>query len=450
MMIFLVVIIALGVGTLANLIPATFFLLIFLGLIGIIIALHFIEIFLLFALLARSSLDALREVKIILGDLYVNPASALSIFIVFIGILYVLVKKGPLRVNRIDRAFLIFLGVSTLGVANAFHNFGASGSISIKEWVRLFSLFLLYFLIKNIVKTEGQIKIFINMMFLSMVIPLGVGYYQLITRAESTLARIGFHRIYGTAVHSNHFALYLSFFLIFVLVFFLKERKRKYVLYALIISVPFFATLSLNGLIMLGISVLTLGVIKFKKFMIASFVILILIILSVSPLQHRLTKLKETNIREEIETGEITTSFSWRIYWWGLYINKIKEKPVQGYGLHASELVNPQEQLNRIVRAPHNDFLRVLIELGFIGLFAYLYLYYSIGIWIWRSYKKIDDKKYKILALGLFAIFIAFIIGSFVGNFITSTIFQYYFWTALGLLAASKKIPEANEKNTTP
>lgn len=446
-MIFLVVIISLGVGTLANLIPATFFLAAFLGLIGIFIALHFIETFLLLALFARSSLDALREVKIILGDLYVNPASVLSIIIVLIGILFVLVKKGPLRVNRIDKAFLIFLAASTLGIFNAFYNFGASGSIAIKEWVRLFSLFILYFLIKNIAKTDRQIKTFINVMFLSMVIPLGVGYYQLVTRAESTLARIGFHRIYGTTVHSNHYALYLSFFLIFVLVLFLKERKRKYVYYSFIIGIPFIATLSLNGLIMLSISVIVLGMIKYKKFMIACFVILIIIILSVSPLQQRLSKLKDINLKEEIRTGEFSTSFSWRIYWWGLYIKKIKEKPAFGYGLHTSELVNPQEDENRIIWAPHNDFLRVLIELGIIGLAVYLYFYYVIGIWIWRSYKKIEDEKFKNLSLGLFAIFIAFIAGSFVGNFITSTIFQYYFWTALGLLAAFKKIPTSDEKN---
>ena len=446
-MIFLVIIISLGVGTLANFIPATFFLAIFLGLIGIFIALHFIETFLLLALFARSSLDAMREVKIILGDLYVNPASVLSIVIVLIGILFVLVKKGSLRVNRIDKAFLIFLSVSTLGVFNAFQNFGISGSIAIKEWVRLLSLFILYFLIKNIAKTEGQIKAFINVMFLSMVIPLGVGYYQLITRAESTLARIGFHRIYGTAVHSNHYALYLSFFLIFVLVLFLKERKRKYVFYSLIIGIPFIATLSLNGLIMLSISVFVIGMIKYKKFMIASFVILTIIILSVSPLQQRLSKLMDINLKEEIRTGEFSTSFSWRIYWWGLYIKKIKEKPAFGYGLHTSELVNPQEDKSRIIWAPHNDFLRVLIELGIIGLLAYLYFYYVIGRWIWKSYKKIEDEKYKNLTLGLFAIFIALIAGSFVGNFITSTIFQYYFWTALGLLAAFKTIPEENEEN---
>jgi putative inorganic carbon (HCO3(-)) transporter len=441
--------IAVGVGVLANVIPAPVFLAIFLGLIGIFTALHFIDIFLLFALLARSSLDALREIQIVPGTLSINPASALSIVIVIVGILFVLVKKSSLRVNRIDRAFLIFLAVSTLGVLNAIYNFGASGNESVKEWVRLFSLFLLYFLIKNIVRTHNQINTFINAIFLSLVIPLAVGYYQLVTRAESTMARIGFHRIYGTAVHSNHFALYLSFFIIFVLILFLKERKAKYVLYSLVLGIPFFATLSLNGLVMIGISVTILGIVKYRKFMIAGFVILIIIVLSVSPLQQRFAKLRDTDIREEIETGNITTSFSWRIYWWGLYIKKIQEKPVQGFGLHMSEQVNPLDRPLEVVRAPHNDFLRVLIELGFIGLIAYLYFYYTIGRWIWLTYKKINDEKYKTLALGLFAIFIAFVAGSFVGNFITSTIFQYYFWSALGLLAALKTMSENDEENTT-
>jgi len=447
---FFVFICASCVAIMANIVPSMLFLAIVIGLIGLILALHFIEIFLLVALFARSSLDALRDVRIIPGALYVNPASALSIAIVLVGIIFLLVKKSSLRVNKIDKAFLIFIGVSALGVINAFHHFGVSGNESIKEWVRLLSLFLLYFLIKNIVKTSKQISTFINVIFLSLVIPLTVGYYQLFTRAESTMARIGFHRIYGTAVHSNHFALYLSFFLIFVLILFLMERKKKYLYYSLILGIPFFATLSLNGLVMIGISVFIIGIIKYRKFMLPGLLILIIIILAVPPLQQRLAKLRETNIREEIETGNITTSFSWRIYWWSLYVKKIQERPVQGFGLHMSEQVNPQERQFDVVRAPHNDFLRVLIEMGIIGLLVYLYFYYTIGMWIWRTYKKTSPEKYKNLALALFAIFIAFVAGSFVGNFITSTIFQYYFWSALGLLAAYNGLPKNNEENANP
>jgi len=441
----LMLICVLVVGVSVHLISPFLVLFLFLGIVGLFFALNYIEIFLLFAILIRSSLDALRDVlKIELGQFDINPASLLSIFIVLVGLLYFLVTKVSFRLNRVVTAYLIFLWVALIGVFNAFGHFGGAGSLALKEWIRLFSLFTLFLLIKNIIHTRQQIERIITIMFCSLAIPVSVAYYQLLTRSESTFSRMGAHRVYGTLVHPNPFALYLGFFLVITLLLFLAEKKMRYAALAVVLLIPFFATLSLTGIVMIVVSLMVVGMLKYRKHVVVGLIIISVIILSVAPLQERLSKLIDVNLKQEIETGEVSTSFSWRLYWWSLVWTKAKAKPVLGYGLHTAELVDPREGEGMTVFAPHNDFLRVTLELGFLGLMAYVYLLAAIGIWIWRCYKQIEDDRNKNFALGILTIYIAFITGSFASNFLTATVFQYYLWSSLGVLSVMMDLENKN------
>jgi len=437
-LIFVLLILIIGIS--ASLIPIHFIAFILLGILGLFFAMHFIEYFLLTLILIRSSLDGIKNINISIGSANINPAGFLGIIIVLIGILYFFIKKEAIQTNKITRVFSFFIVFSLLGVLNSFLNFGLAGIIAIEEWIRLFSLFMLFLLIQNVVKSEEQIDKFLKIMFLSLPIPLIAGYLQIIIKPEATYFRTGMQRIYGTCIHPNHYALYLGLFLIIAITFYLEEKNKNYGLLIPIILIPFIATFSLTGLLMLGIAITVLGLTKFKKLIVLSLPIILILSLTIPSIQQRLIKLLNMDIVKEIQSGETTTSLSWRVYWWSHYVDEVKAKPFLGYGLHMAELIDPKENKGGIIYAPHNDLLRTSVEMGFIGLLVYIFFYAAVGIWIWQSYQKLEKKKYKSLALALFSIYIALISGSLVANFLTSTVFQYYFWSSIGLLSVIRRL----------
>jgi len=440
--IFVLLILIIGIS--ASLIPIHFIAFILLGILGLFFAMHFIEYFLLTLILIRSSLDGIKNINISIGSANINPAGFLGIIIVLIGILYFFIKKEAIQTNKITRVFSFFIVFSLLGVLNSFLNFGLAGIIAIEEWIRLFSLFMLFLLIQNVVKSEKQIDKFLKIMFLSLPIPLIAGYLQIIIKPEATYFRTGMQRIFGTCIHPNHYALYLGLFLVIAIAFYFEQKNIHYGLLIPIILIPFIATFSLTGLIMLGIAITVLGLIRFKKVLAFSLPIIIILTLTIPPIQQRLLKLTNMDIVQEIKSGETSTSFSWRVYWWSNYLDEVKAKPFFGYGLHMTKLLDPRENKGGIIYAPHNDYLSVSVEMGLIGLLVHIFFYAIIGIWIWRSYKRLKKKKYKSFAVALFSIYIALISGSLVGNFITATVFQYYFWSSIGLLSVIRRLEDDN------
>lgn len=92
-------------------------------------------------------------------------------------------------------------------------------------------------------------------------------------------------------------------------------------------------------------------------------------------------------------------------------INMIKDYPVVGVGLdnfkpvYNEIYVNPESRLgprfNRVTIHPHNNFLMVATEGGFIGFFAYAVLYTALLYLLYKKFKD-GDMKDNLALMGLF------------------------------------------------
>lgn len=407
------------------------------GLILIFLFLMKFEIIFPLLLISRSSLDIFTDVGFYIGPLNFNVPSTLSIFIDVMGLFYlglVFSREKKSFLDNVSKIFLIWLLGLLFWVFWAHHNLGGQGLLGLREWIRIFSLFMIYLLSVQLVKLKGY-EYFINCTLLSLIVPVSIGYHQIFFQPDLLIS--GGHRIYGTLAHPNNFSLYLVL-LIAVASWKWKFSKVKAPWLGLMFVLTFALvnTYSVGGLVMfvLFISVFVYMEFQFKYriiLLLFSFLFLFLFI-NTEMGQKRIDDLKRTPPLTEVVKDEVVTnSFTWRIVNWKVLFKKWTDKPVLGYGLNTANLINPW-----YMSAAHNDYLRFLVELGLIGFSFYLWFVIRIGFYIKEQYRSCLDEKQKYLVMLIGIVFITWMVGSSVDNYISATAFQFYFWSILAAVMA--------------
>jgi putative inorganic carbon (hco3(-)) transporter len=120
-----------------------------------------------------------------------------------------------------------------------------------------------------------------------------------------------------------------------------------------------------------------------------------------------------------------------RMKGWGILIPFALERPFFGHGLGTS-IITIKQRMN-IAFAPHNDYLRLSVEIGIIGMLFYVFF---LGAELWRGLKSSWDEYNWNLTYPLLIAVIYFIIISFFQNIIYNvTVFPMF----LGLVALVHK-----------
>jgi O-antigen ligase len=381
-----------------------------------------------------------------------NIPSITSIFILVVGGLYLLLltalKKGfPL--DRIGVIFLLWLAPLAYWATLSCLNFGALGLVGFREWIRLASLFMIYALSYHIAHFIDYRKI-IRYIFFALPIPLLVGLYQICVPTgkkiyvptEITAAKI--NRIASTFAHPNSFSLFMVLFMGITLWKIIVSRQKAW--WIILLFVEAFVLInafSLGSMIMLFVAmvVLALNMMNMKRrIALIAFLIVALVGFALHPSgQKRFQDIPAaSDVVETVRSGKYygEGSFAWRMLNWHLLLGEWRKKPLCGYGLATTiDLISPLKNV------PHNDYLRFLVETGLTGLAMFLYLLTNLGQQLWKVYRRFrkDNIEISYLALIMFSVYAAWMVGSFADNFITVTAFQYYFWSLTGVLMAQNR-----------
>jgi O-antigen ligase len=98
--------------------------------------------------------------------------------------------------------------------------------------------------------------------------------------------------------------------------------------------------------------------------------------------------------------------------------------------------------LPKVDSPPHNDYLKVAIEMGVLGLVAY-------GVWLlalarhaWRAHRLARAPAISWRALTLLAIVVAGIVMSATDNYLGYTAVQWYVWAIVALVPAGGQWPQ--------
>jgi len=136
-------------------------------------------------------------------------------------------------------------------------------------------------------------------------------------------------------------------------------------------------------------------------------------------------------IRRVHTSTYLLSSWEWRVKMWQEMVEYIPQSPIIGYGINTYRYLREKQIYNPIESTyAHNDYLKILIELGIIGLLLYLNLIFQTLKRVWLKYKDKKEAKYLISFLG---ILILFLIGG-VDNILRSTALQWMLWTYMAYL----------------
>lgn len=396
------------------------------------VALTRFDIYLAGSVAARASLDVAK----LTSD---GGASGLDITGVFaiafvgFGILW-LIAQRPLKANWsplvLPLVALILLAVLSI-------MFTPQVSRGLREVSRLGAILVLLLILQQFLTTRRHQKLILGAVFMSAVIPLAVAARQMFTQSGLFVAG-GFERVTGTFTHPNPFATYLVMMIILAIAVLPAMNRWWRVALAVLILASGWALLLtytrsawiavLAGLLVVGF--LHRGVV----FPILG-VILVVGVLAIPTVADRFADLSDSTTA----SGQPVNSLEWRVQTWEQALSSVSN-PVTGMGLRSSD------QLTEANKLPHNDFVRMYVELGVVGLLVYLWLIASSWRLAAESLRVSSDKLGRGLAMGFAGVATAFLVLSLASNLMSQLVLLWYF-AIVAALAWSVKVtaPESAE-----
>lgn len=382
-----------------------------------------ISLFLL--LLIRPCLDIYTNEPVLSFFNFSLNFSSITAIITLIFTSYIIIKNH-LRLKEVP----LFLPVVFFLVVTLISSlFSIDRLTSLTEWVRLLSIFSLYLLGYLFIKTEKDLNKLIKIIILSALIPSALAIFQYFSQTGMSLPFEGiYNRIFGTFAHPNLFAYYLIIPVsILIYTYFVSDKKKIESLFLVFLSAVFFVVLILTftrgAWLALIIFIFIIGIVKYRKFLFIAFIILILSYLLITPIKSRVDDL----------ISNPTSSITWRLGLWSDSLNYVKERLFFGQGTGtAKEYILDKRGPQFGSSDPHNDYLKISLENGVLGLILYMLLITTLIYNLIKRYLSASQLNIKVFMLFLIALSISFYIMSFVDNVLRNTAMQWVFWSLVG------------------
>lgn len=381
----------------------------------------------LLLIIIRPTLDIFTDKSIFsIGSFSLNTASALAVLSIFFTLIMLSInfKKTSRIPLKIPISIFILITFISIFVSQ-------NPATSAAEWLRLLSIFSIYFLGFTLTKSKDDFKKIIYAIIISTIIPGIIAFYQFFTQTGMTIIDENIsNRIFGTFAHPNLLAYYLTIPIVFLIFLILNSKDKTnpsnkvYYLF-LVPNLILLALTYTRGAWMVFLAVIfILGIFKFRKFLIITLLGLILAYFVFPPLNTRVNNLFEY---------DPYSSISWRINLWTDSLKYSQAEIISGYGLGTASEVILENRGERFGSSdPHNDYLKILLENGLLGLFSYLLIIIALLLRLLLSYKNSSDIFIKNFFLLFLGITLALYVISFADNVLRNTALQWIFWITLG------------------
>ena len=345
-----------------------------------------------------------------------------------------LFKTSPL--NK-PIAYYIFICFFTTGVGMLFGRVKPlTGLFFVIKYIEFY---MVYFLVVNQVRSKKQFDNFTVALLATFVIVVVVSLLQIPSGKRLTAP------FEGDAGEPNTLGGYLIFIIAINLSLILKPgiltspKTRRFLLWITMVAVfPFLMTNS-RGSWVAGIPVvISYIIISERRWIIVGFVAVLIVIAPIILPDTVIDRVKYTfseqkgyarTLQENVGGVTLDTSASERVRSWKAAWEGVKKHPLFGFGITGWRFLDAQ-------------FMRVLVESGFIGLGFFIYLLYSILNETWKVYKNAKIPFFKYFALGFFVATIAMITHSIGANTFIIIRIMEPFWLICGLVISIPYIEE--------
>ena len=384
--------------------------------------------FLLGLVLLRPSLNIIghQEIQIHSSLPSFNINAMIGGLVFFIG-LFVFVRS--IRIIKSIPLFwpiFFFIGFSFISIF-----YSINSPESIREFIRIATIFLLYFLAYKLIQEEKDWNLLLKFILISYIFPGIIAFGQFVFGMGLPDEFGGFNRVYGTFNHPNPFAFYTFFILGIAIALILSQKKEiitkldKRWLWILASPLVFllFATYTRSALACLIIFVFILGILKYRKILLGGILLFLVAYFLSDVFQQRLW---------ELFTLDPYGSIVWRLRLWQQMIPISLWQPWFGYGIGTFDsLVEYYRGFQWGSLEAHNDYLKIFVENGIVGLLSYLSIIAGLMFYLFRIFRRSIEQE-KTLALSILIISISLFIISFFDNILRTTALQWNFWILLG------------------
>jgi len=391
------------------------------GLLLVLSAVFRFEAFVLTLIASRAAVDSLGG----LGSIQVN--AVLSLLFVVFGLIWIAssIRQGTPRTPTTLPAIALVLAGALSVVAST-----QPGPTAI-ELLRVSSGLLMLEVLQRLVTSRAMLNRLLAAFLVSSVVPIGVGLYQVATDGGIWVS--GFVRIVGTFRHPNPFSIYLVLILLTLLALMPNVTRRVRVPLALL-SIPaticLVASLTRSAWIALALGVVVLGILQ-SRWLIPLLAAVGVVAILVNP--NVLSRFSDLSGPSTTSVGDPNNSFVWRMEYWGETLSLAEGRPVTGIGLGMVQRTADEE------KAPHNDYLRIVVESGVLGLLAYFWLIAALIQIAVRAVRKRHSLRGppRGVAVGFVACLGAILVLSAVSNVVSQVVLVWYIAVVTGMAGAA-------------
>ena len=357
--------------------------------------------------------------------------------VVSIAWLIVRWSQHPLRFSPISKAVAVLTATAiTSGFLSEDRVEALTGA---SRWIFL-TIFVV--VLDNLVKDERAVRRLLLAVCASTIVPLAVGLWQFV--ADRGRLSDGISRVQGSFAHPNTYGFYLAVIGIALLAVIKSlptlHRVASRVL-LLLVTVSLIVTYSRTSYVAFAAGVLVLGIAGRRWLLLAVTLIAIAAAPLVPAIGERLADIGEGPTLR----GTPGNSLTWRLDYWKDVIEVGEGRRVTGVGLGVVSDLTEQG------REPHSDFVRSFVELGALGLAAYVGFLFVIGVQARGALRRTRTKTGpstlpRGLAEALAGIYVAYLVESLTGNPMTQLILLWY---VLALAVAAVQLGRNAASDTT-
>jgi len=169
-----------------------------------------------------------------------------------------------------------------------------------------------------------------------------------------------------------------------------------------------------------------IGLTRFRAFLLAGLGLIIVFYIIFIPFQERVNSLVSFSA---------TDSTVWRLDLWRDALGYAQSRPLLGYGPGTAPIVIGNNRSAILGSSePHNDYIKVLLETGVIGLAAYLALIINLLARLVQGFRNEQWPRRKLLFLFMFVFFVSLYLFSAGDNILKDSSLQWSFWALNGAL----------------
>ena len=370
------------------------------------------------ALLAvRASLDITAKVPLIASgeSSAVNAAAITSLLVVGVGFAHLALYRVNIWRIPLVKPFAIFLAIAALSVPLA-----PEPARALQDWLRFTGGFLIYILVVELIRTHSDLRWVLRILLMSAIFPLIVGLYQYITETGNQQT-VGLNRIMGTFTHPSPYASYLVQLVPLAIVFFLPTNSR----------------LSRVGLgIMVPVMVFSIYATQTRVAWIGLIVVGMVFMwtrarwsLLLVPLLAGAMFFGLSDVRARFdEASSSTGSVFWRQQQWARAIDVASPPQLItiGAGLGAVDVT--------LGNFAHNEYVRLLVETGALGLLATIILYKQLFQVTLNGYRTAKTPWERDLMLAMIMALSSRVVIAASDNLIAFPVLEWYFWSFAGVI----------------